>query len=383
MAGKTPELKFMEAHCSALDKSLKDLTVDALRSLFAHVYHIWGTFKPAFGEEDGLKYYGNVWAALAGISFGNAMRDLKLKEVKDLPALGKIVQYCFTGVPALYVTKRNEKTEHVGHILWCANPAYGPADCTYCRHDYYRQEVYLTYVYIWALIDEAKKNGLKEDVLVELPTGRCRDGAACACQIILRTKSANPDRPLPEVEDRFFDLEIGKQEPVVHVLKKQKRKLEDQGPSSFIGFFAVDFLAWLQLNQYAKSRQKEVYLKLWKTFPPMWVKEARLECEIGRVTSARDLADVIIYCEKKKYTAYKISSATENKVVLSAASDPFVEVAKMLGAPKPYYAALSEMDSDFIANILKETKMNKKATVKIKSHIAKGSKKTEIVITVK
>ena len=293
MASKTPELQFMEAHCKALNKSLKDLTVEALRSLFGHVYYIWRTFKPALGEENGLKYYGNVWAALAHISFPNAMRDLKLKEVKDLPTFGKIVQYCFTGVPALYNIKRNEKNEHVGHILWCANPAYGPSDCTYCRHDYYRQEVYLTYVYIWALIEDAKKNGLKEDVLVDLPAGRCRDGAACACQIILRTRSADPDRHLPEVENRFIDLEMGSQEPVTYILKKQKRKLEDQGPGSFIGFFAVDFLAWMQLHSFVKAKAKDIYLKLWKSFPPMWVKEARLDCEIGRVTTAGELADVI------------------------------------------------------------------------------------------
>ena len=131
MAAKTPELQFMEAYCKVLKKSLKDLTVDALKSLFGHVYYIWRTFEPALGPEDGLKYYGNVWAALAGISFGNAMRDLKLKEVKDLPTFGRIVQYCFTGVPALYVTKRDEKNEHVGHVLWCANPGYGPSDSTY------------------------------------------------------------------------------------------------------------------------------------------------------------------------------------------------------------------------------------------------------------
>ena len=58
----------MEAHCKLLNKPLKGVTVDALRSLFGHVYYIWRTFKPALGEKDGLKYYGNVWAALADMS---------------------------------------------------------------------------------------------------------------------------------------------------------------------------------------------------------------------------------------------------------------------------------------------------------------------------
>lgn len=382
MAGKTPELQFMEAHCKALGMSLKDLTVEALRSLFGHVYYIWRTFKPALGEKDGLKYYGNVWAELARISFGNALRDLKLKEVKDLPTLGKIVQYCFTGVPALYQIKRNRQDEHVGHVLWCANPAYGPSDCTYCRHDYYRQEVYLTYVYLWALIEESKKKGLKEDVLVELPSGRCRDGAACACQIVLRTRAADPARPLPGVEERFIDQEMGSQEPVVYILKKQKRRLEEQGPGSFIGFFAVDFLAWLQLHLYVKGKAQQVYKKLWQSFPKQWVRDARVECEIGKIATARDVARVIAWCEKKKYTAYKLSGA-DGSVKLAAGADPFVQVADMLQAPKAYKQALYEMDKDFVNTILKELKVGKKATVRFAKHIAKGDKQTELVVSMK
>ncbi len=378
-----PLLPFMEAHCKLLNTSLKNLTVDALRSLFGHVYYIWRTFRPALGEEAGLKYYGNVWAELAKLGFAGAMAKFGLKEVKDLPTLGKIVEDCFTGVPALYITRRNEKDEHVGHVLWCANPAYGPADNTYCRHDYYRQEVYLTYVYIWALIEEAKKNGLKEDVLVDLPTGRCRDGSACACQIIMRTRAANPDMPLPEVKRTFIDLEMGMQEPVSYVLKKQKRSFEEQGPATFSGFFAVDFFAWLQLFQNVKGKAQQIYNDLWATFPPIWVKEARLELEIGRVKTAQDLARVIAFCMQKKYIGGTVTQADAKQAVVVAQADPFVQVADMFGAPKDYHKALVKMDESFIAGILKEAKMDKKATVKIKSHIAQGAPKTEITVTLK
>ena len=379
----SPFLPFMEAHCKLLKMSLKDLTVEALKSLFGHVYYIWRTFKPALGEKDGLKYYGNVWAALADMSFDGAMAKFGLKEVKDLPTLGRIVEDCFIGVPALYITRRNTATEHVGHVLWCANPAYGPADCTYCRHDYYRQEVYLTYVYIWELIEKAKKAGLKEDILVELPSGRCRDGSACACQIILRTRDANPDLPLPAVERKFIDLEMGNQEPVLYILKKQKRTLEEQGPGSFLGFFAVDFLAWLQLNLNVKAKATGIYLKLWQTFPKMWVKDAKLDCEIGTVKTAKDVADIIAYCEHKKYTAFRASNRADGSMVLTATADPFVQVADMLQADKGYKAALVAMDEDFVAHVLKQIRMDKKATVKFTSHIAKGDAKTEMVIRVK
>jgi hypothetical protein len=317
------------------------------------------------------------------MSFDGAMAKFGLKEVKDLPTLGRIVEDCFIGVPALYITRRNTATEHVGHVQWCANPAYGPSDCTYCRHDYYRQEVYLTYVYIWELIEKAKKAGLKEEILVELPSGRCRDGAACACQIILRTRDANPDLPLPAVERRFVDLEMGNQEPVVYILKKQKRTLEEQGPGTFLGFFAVDFLAWLQLHLYVKPKATAIYLKLWQTFPKMWVKDAKLECEIGKIKTAQDLAAIIAYCEKRKYIAFTQTAKADGSVVLRAEADPFVQVGDMLQADKAYRAALAAMDEDFVKNILKETRMDKKAAVKFTSHIAKGAKATEMVLKMK
>jgi hypothetical protein len=379
----SPFLPFMENHAKALKMNLKDLTVEALRSLFGHVYYIWRTFKPALGEEDGLKYYGNVWAALAHMSFQGAMQKFGLKEVKDLPTFGRIVEDCFIGVPALYVTRRSTKNEHVGHVMWCANPAYGPADNTYKRHDYYRQEVYLTYVYLWALIEDAKKAGLKEDILVELPSGRCRDGAACACQIVLRTRDADPARPLPEVENRFIDLEIGDQEPVVYILKKQKRTLEEQGPGSFLGFFAVDFLAWLQLNTYVKGKAQDIYLKLWQTFPPMWVKNAKVDLEIGKAKTAKDLAEIVRYCQKKKYVGYTIKSADAKTATLVSSADPFVEVGAMLQAPAGYNQALAKMDQDFVKNVLKEAKADKIATATFTSQIAKGAKSSEITIKVK
>ncbi len=383
MAEKDPVLQFMEAHSKLLGKNIQQLTVDALKSLFGHVYYIWRTFKPELGEELAIQCYGNVWAELARIGFAGAMQALGIKEVKDLPTLGKIVDICFTGVPALYVTKRNTDKEHVGHVLWCANPGYGPADNQYCRLDYYRQEVYLTYVYIWALIEEAQKNGLKEQVRVELPTGRCRDGAACACQIILRTRAADPDRHLPEVENKFIDLEMGNQEPINFILKKQKRSFEEQGPATFSGFFAVDLIAWTQLYKNAKEKANDIYMKLWRTFPPEWTRDARLDLEIGRVKTAKELADVIMYCQKNKYIAYTIDSETDNKVTIKAVADPFVQIADMFQAPKAYKKALQEMDNDFCEQILKETKMAKKGDVKFTSHIAKGDPQTTIQVTVK
>lgn len=381
MTGENPVLQFTKTHCALLGKALDEITADALKSLFGHVYYVWRTFKPALGEELGVKLYGNVWADLARMSFAGALEKLKLDAVPDLPTLGRIVRECFIGVPALYVIKRNDAHEHVGHILWCANPAYGPADNTYNRHEYYRKEVYLTYVYLWTLIEEAKKKGLRQEITVDMPSGRCRDGACGACQVVLRTQDADPSRHLPEVENRFIEQEIGAQEPVSFILNEQGRTFEEQGPATFSGFFAVDFLAWLQLFTNDPDNANRIYCQLWEHYREPWVKEAKLALEIGRVTSAQELADIIAYCERRRYIAFARGDGENGTVRLRASADPFVQIADMFNAPVAYKEALVEMDRSFIEGLIRDLRLDQRAQHTIVSHIANGDERTEISIT--
>lgn len=381
MAGENPILEFTKTHCARLGKGLDEITAAALKSLFGHVYYVWRTFKPEFGEKLGVKLYGNVWAELGRMSFVGAMQKLALDRVPDLPTLGRIVRECFIGVPALYVIKRNDANEHVGHVLWCANPAYGPADNTYNRHEYYRKEVYLTYVYLWTLIEEAKKKGLRQAITVDMPSGRCRDGACGACQVVLRTQDADPSRHLPEVENRFIEQEIGDQEPVRFILNEQGRTFEEQGPATFSGFFAVDFLAWLQLSTNNPDNANRIYCRLWEHYREPWLKEAKLALEIGRVTTAHELAAIIAYCQRRRYVAFARHDGENGTVRLRSSADPFVEIADLFGAPTAYKQALVEMDRNFIAGLTRDLHLEKRAHSAIVSHIANGGERTEISVT--
>jgi len=379
----SPFLPLAQKYAKDLNMSLKDLSVAALYSMFGHVYYIWNTFKPALGFDKALATYGTVWEALAVVSFQGAMEALKLKEVKDLSTFGKIVQFCFTGVPALYEIKRDWPEEHVGHVLWCANPAYGPTDCRFRRNDYYRQEVYLTYTYIRKLVEEAKKAGLKDDVEIDLPSGRCRDGAACACQIILRTPRGDKDIPLPEVKYSFIEEEMGNTEPLLYILRKQKRSLEEQGPSTFLGFFYTDYLAWAGLeNALSDKKATEIYLNLWRTFPPMWAKDARLNLWAGKPRTAKDVADILAYCEKRKYMPYKVTNKN-GSITLTSALNPYAEVMGAFGFKKgcSYFKVLTTRDQDFIDQVLKEIKADKGFKAKLTKSISEGDKVSEIEIT--
>ena len=381
----SPFLPLAEKYAKELNASLKDLSVAALYSMFGHVYYIWQSFKPALGFDKALETYGTVWENLAVVSFQGGMQALGLKEVKDLPTFGKIVQHCFTGVPSLYEIKRNDAHEHVGHVLWCANPAYGPSDCRLERNDYYRQEVYLTYTYLRKLVAEAKKVGLKEDIEIEIPTGRCRDGGACACQIILRTPTGDKDKPLPEVKHQFIEEKMGKMEPLMYILKKQKRSLEDQGPGTFLAFFYTDYLAWAGLENACSAKQaNDIYQNLWRTFPPMWAEDARLELWAGKPKTAQDMAEIIAYCEHQKYMPYNVTSSN-GKVTLTSTLNPYTEVMGIFGFKKgcSYFKAVTKRDKDFITQVLKETKADKKFKATLTKAISEGDKVNQIEITQK
>ena len=86
--------------------------------------------RPELGYEKALKTYGAVWDAIALVSFQQAVGSLGIKEVKDIPTLGRIVSFCFSAVPCLYETVEDTPDHHIGRVHWCANPAYGPHDCT-------------------------------------------------------------------------------------------------------------------------------------------------------------------------------------------------------------------------------------------------------------
>jgi hypothetical protein len=168
-------------------------------------------------------------------------------------------------------------------------------------------------------------------------------------------------------------------------LRKQKRSLEEQGPSTFLGFFYTDYLAWAGLeNAVDAKKATEVYLDLWRTFPPMWVEEARLDLWAGKPKTTQGLADILTYCEKKKYMPYKVTSKNKS-ITLTSDLNPYVEVMSAFGFKKgcSYFKALTKRDKDFIDRVLKEAKADKGFKATLTKAISEGAKVNQIVIAKK
>jgi len=165
--------------------NFEDFCLDATRAIFSHVYYIWRTLKAALGPKAALDLYWKVWEGLAEVSFVQAKQVLKIDEVKDIPTLGKIFQYCWLAYPCIYNLKENTADSHVGIIDFCPNPEYGPTDNHMDRLDYYKQEAELSRRFVWKLVELA---GMKDKVDADQDLFLCRDGCTDVCRVYARKK---------------------------------------------------------------------------------------------------------------------------------------------------------------------------------------------------
>ncbi|RMF93210.1 MAG: hypothetical protein D6734_10660 [Candidatus Schekmanbacteria bacterium] len=166
-------------------ENFEEFCLDATRAIFAHVYYTWKTLKAAMDPIEALDLYWKVWEGLAVVSFESAKQALGIKEVNDIPTLGRIFQYSFLAYPCLYNLEENTEDSHVGIIDFCPNPMYGPKDNHMDRLDYYRQEAELSRRYIWKLVELA---GMKDKVEADQDLFMCRDGSTDHCRIFIKKK---------------------------------------------------------------------------------------------------------------------------------------------------------------------------------------------------
>jgi len=374
----------MEKYMKELGYDPQDFMIRCLQMVFSHVYYIWKVYKKELGVEKALKTYGVVWDSIAAVSFAQAVQTLGIKKVEDMATLGRIVELCAAGVPAIYETVENTSDRHVGHVLWCANPEYGPRDCIYSRQEYYRNaEIPLTYAYLATLVSEAKKMGLKGEVEISVPAGRCRDGEASFCQWHLWRKGTPKVEKEVDPGKKYIEDEMGDEEPAPFVLRKQGKKLEDVAPGMLLNVVFVDMKAWDGLQENVGiTKGTDIYKKLWMTYAPIWVKEAKLELEIGKVEQLETLGQLIAYCEKKRFAPYQVT-AKGDEVILSGKMDPFAEIPiEFLGKTHgdKYFEAIAQADQAFINQVLQEVGMSSKVKVTEKKRLLRGDGKNEILL---
>ena len=113
-----------------------------------------------------------------------------------------------------------------------------------------------------------------------------------------------------------------------------------------------------------------------------WFRDAKFELEIGKVGSIRELADIVIFCQKNKFIPYKLDDQG-SRIVLTATVDPFAEVAiQFLGMPVglSYLNAIAAADEAFVQQIVKDARMEGQSRVSVTKSMVKGDDSNEIII---
>jgi hypothetical protein len=355
---------------------------------FSHVYYIWKSLKPHVGPDLAYRAYGEVWKALTLAGMHQSMAALGLEEIADIPTLGRVLEHLSAGVPQIYQTVENSPDRHVGRIHWCPNPFYAPRDRAYHHHEYYRNAEVPLYesAVLQPLVEEARKLGLRDEVEWALPEGRCRDGCASFCQVLVWRKGSPRPAPasLASAERRYLEDEMGAEEPIMYVLKQLGQKPEEFGATQLATCITIDASAYDGMARWlGQDSSLGAYQRLWLTYPRLWVKEARLKLEIGRVESLAQLGQIVAFCERKRLVPYRLVSSGEDQAHLVGEDDPFLDVAVEALHKEPgdsYFGAVAAVDEAFVNEILLETGMAEKVRIRTARHLVLGHNRNEIIL---
>jgi hypothetical protein len=177
------------------------------------------------------------------------------------------------------------------------------------------------------------------------------------------------------------------EEPYLACLRESGRTIEEQGPTNFIGYFDIDYFLYKGLaDELGDKIGQEIYRKLWAVYPEIWVKEAKLMLEIGKPQSLLEIADIITYCEKKKYTPYNIIEIFSDSFILESILCPFTEIAtKIIGIKQDhsYFEAVYNRDEEFIINVIDKINMSSQLKLSIEKAICRGDEISRVVCKVK
>jgi len=397
---------FVEKYMQGLGyKNLEDFAELVFRNSWSRGYQRWRILKEVIKEQgwdlasdDGYaKYlnYCNLVFNMAQLT-DKAMKEMDLKEINDIPTLGRIIKYLWHDVfmcPTEIVEQTPDRT--VVRTLWCGNPAYGPSpfgphDCMFNYQEYYRLfDAGLTRdLCLAGLAEEAREKGLKEDVEVEMPWALCRDGDAPYCLYVMR-KKGTPQYELPPLTDREKTYSIAQKieksgkKTMDYIAAMLDKTVEEVASGILVLYVLLDTAGYMPPETiFGKEKAQEMYNKYWLSVLYHWFREAKFELEIGKVTDIRELAEIIAFCERKKFIPYEIDESGK-QIILTSKHDPFAEVStQFLGMPKDssYLNAIAEADDAFIGKIVTDCKMVNRARISVGQRLVRGDDKNEVVI---
>lgn len=383
-----PLYDFTEQIRAELGYEANDFAVKLIYEELDHNFYIYRLLWREFGPDKALEIYRPVIGAMtSGMPTGVA-EAMDIEEVRDIPTLGRMLAAGMTAFPVLYETVINTEDLHVGRVPWCPNTFYSPAAKHEMEmHSYFRSQVAITIdPLMTAFVKYAYDHGMDFEVEVDCPLARCTDANARFCEYVVRRKGSPEYVPpvTPADEKAYVEFDMGDEEPLMYCLRKQGRSAAEQMPLNLLSFVLLDAGAYEVSSQIlGKDKSLELYNKLWASRAEKWTKEARLELEIGKVSGLEDLARLIAYSQRRRFTPYEIGPVEGGRVTLTGEIDPFVTLGvsvlgKQIG--DEYCQAVISGLQHLLDQTLREINMDGKAKATVTSSMAGGDNSNAITI---
>ena len=145
------------------------------KKMFELFHNIFLTLRKEYGKRWPEKY-NMIWEELVEKSFENTKKALGIKEVKDIPTLGKIQFFRWTNYPLTCSIVEESPDRVVIDATYCPNPFYAPQDHHINKLEYYRNEAWLVEGLSNKLLELA---GMDDWVEAKMEKGICLGHDVC------------------------------------------------------------------------------------------------------------------------------------------------------------------------------------------------------------
>jgi hypothetical protein len=380
--------QFTEKIMTELGYEADDFAARLIYEELDHNFYIYRLLWWEFGPNKALEIYRPIISAMTSGMPTNVAEAMGIDEVKDIPTLGKMLEAGMTAFPVLYETVINTEDLHVGRVPWCPNTFYSPAaEHEMEMHSYFRSQVAITIDPLMTnFVKYAYDHGMDFEVEVDCPMARCTDANARFCEYVVRKKGSPEYTPavMPPDEEAYVEFDMGGEEPLMYCLRKQGRSAAEQMPLNLLSLVLLDVGAYEALARIlGKDTSLELYHKLWASRAEKWTREARLELEIGKVSGLEDLARLVAYNQRRRFTPYEIEFQDDGRIILTGKSDPFVALgAGVLGKEigDAYFRAVASGSQQLVDQVLREVDMDAKARATLTKSMARDDSTNEFTI---
>jgi len=372
--------------------SIKQVT-NSMNTFFDCIYQSWKTIRLSKGFEASYKLSLFIWETIWKTKFDSILKELGIKEVKDIQTLGIIRQKIAEGYPLPYKIIENTSERHIGHTLWCPNPICSPPDKSIYKVEYYKCEAALTDVLYKDLVKWA---GMTDYAEARLGRAMCRGDEVCEC--IIERKRRNSNNNNKEVEaaaSKKNKAIIANQEKIMSDITKfmdfseiinkiSNRPIIEITKDAIVRLIYFDYTVWKEIYEpFGFNEGKRLHAQTYLFNTEAWLLRAKQSLGIPEIRNISDVSKIIKFIYNYDLRLFEIVKEDREKIEANVVACPWAYVVKTLFNEKinsAYFNSLSLLCGECLQKYLKIAGVDKVIEIRQDKSICSGDDVCKIII---